>query len=60
MKITGFEKLGQHLGMKRTQVRWLYRRRVIRGSRVGHRTVIFDVDKVEEDLTRFEKKGMFA
>lgn len=51
-------QIGEALGLSGRYIRTLARRRAIPSLRLGHRTVLFDVEKVKAALTKFERKAV--
>jgi hypothetical protein len=49
-------QIGAALGITRRFVHSLARRRAIPSLRLGHRTVLFDVEKVKAALAKLERK----
>ncbi len=55
---SNIEQLSEKTGIAKRTIRSLYQQRKISGIKAGHRTLLFDAEKVCAELARFEVKAV--
>jgi hypothetical protein len=57
-KLVGFDGLAEEIGIPARTLRSLWMKKKIPGVRLGHRTLVFDPEKVRTALDKFEVRAV--